>query len=24
MIKCLKKVNAYDFVMNKGGLKGRV
>jgi ABC-type multidrug transport system fused ATPase/permease subunit len=24
MIKCLKKVNAYDFVMNKGGLKGRM
>lgn len=24
MIKCLKKVNAYDFVMNKSGLKGRV
>lgn len=24
MIKCLKKVNAYDFVVSKGGLKGRV
>lgn len=24
IVKCLKKVNAYDFVMQKGGLNGRV